>query len=895
MNSDSIKRRLKRLVLLGALLPLALQAQVYKDRSAPIEERVRDLLSRMTPEEKFGQLFMVPGDLTLGREKLKNGLFGLQISAQGRTAGADQPMLRYSPGAAAAETARTINEIQRFFVSETRLGIPIIPFDEALHGLIRSGATAFPQSIGLAATFDVELMGRLARAIAEETRTRGIRQILSPVINIASDVRWGRVEETYGEDPFLTSEMGVAFVSGFERAGVIATPKHLIANVGDGGRDSYPIHGNERYLREIHWPPFQACLARGGARSMMTSYNSYDGQFCSGNDGLLNGWLKGVLGFKGFVISDANAVGGANVLHMTSPDYARSGAAAVNGGLDVIFQTSIDHQTLFRPAFFDGSIAPATIDKAVARVLRAKFELGLFENPTVDPQTAASANGGPAHRALALEAARKSIVLLKNEARALPLSRNLRRLAVLGPEAAEARLGGYSGPGIEKISILEGIRKRAGSGTRIVEARGCGREVVSFVPVPGGNLFHVEQGSAKPGLRAEYFANVGLSGQPVMARVDPQIRFQWTLFGPDPARMADAFFSVRWTGRLKSPGAGNFRIGIDGNDGYRVYLDGRLIIDNWIKRTRRTVTVAHEFQAGQTYDLRIEYFEPTGNAWFTLVWNAGIGGDGDAEMAKAVEAAASCDAAVVAVGIEEGEFRDRASLRLPGRQEELIRKVAATGKPVVVVLIGGSAIVMNEWLDAVPAVVEAWYPGEAGGEAVAGMLFGDENPAGRLPITFPVAEGQLPLVYNHKPTGRGDDYLDLTGQPLFPFGFGLSYAQFKYGDLRLDRTDIHPDETTRLRVRLTQAGGPAGEEVVQLYIRDVLASVARPVLELKGFQRVFLKPGESREIVFDITPELLTMLDKDLHPIVEPGDFRLMVGSSSKDIRAVLTLRVTPR
>jgi len=913
------------ITLISLLLPVLLHSQVYKDPKASFELRVSDLISRMTPEEKFWQLFMIPGDLSIGKDKLKNGIFGFQISAEGKTADATQQLLNYSPGASAAETAIKINEIQRFFITGTRLGIPIIPFDESLHGLVRQGATSFPQSIGLAASFDIPLMHRVADAIAAECKTRGLRQILSPVINMATDVRWGRVEESYGEDPFLTSEMAVAYISEFEETGVITTPKHLIANVGDGGRDSYPIHLNERYLREIHLPPFDAAIKRAGMRSVMTSYNSLDGQPCSANNWLLNTWLKEEEGFPGFVISDANAVGGANVLHMTAKEYRESGADAINNGLDVIFQTSYDHASLFIQPFLDGTIPVKTIDQAVARVLRLKFELGLFENPYVDPKLAETTNGTPEHRALALEAARESIVLLKNEGNTLPLSKNIRTIAVIGEDATEARLGGYSGPGINKISILDGIRLLAQGSRRkaqgaskdegtkgekgssltpgfslgapaqpeiqVIYAMGCRRVSEEYAPIPAEYFFQPDNGQPKPGLKGEYFNNITLSGDPVLTRTDRQIRFQWTLFGPDPAKISNDFFSARWTGKLKSPGTGTYKIGVDGNDGYRLYINNVLVSDNWVKRTRQILTTGYAFEAGKTYDLRIEYYEPTGNAWFTMVWNYGISPDWQKSIDEAVATASKADAVILTAGIEEGEFRDRASLALPGHQEELIRRIAATGKPMVVVLVGGSAITMNNWLDKVPAVIDVWYPGEVGGEAVAEVVFGDYNPAGRLPVTFPVSEAQLPLVYNHKPTGRGDDYVNLTGQPLFPFGFGLSYTTFEYTDIKIDKPEIQPGESTQVRFKVTNTGKFDGDEVVQLYIRDLIASVARPVTELKGFQRIHLKKGETREVTFDITPEMLTMLDKNLKPLVEAGEFRLMAGSSCKEIRVAATLR----
>jgi beta-glucosidase len=855
------------------LLPLCFLAAAHigfaQADTISIETRVQNLLARMSPEEKFMQLFMIPGDLDEDREKYKSGIFGLQV----------------------ADTDK-INDIQRFFVEESRLGIPIIPFDEALHGLARPGATAFPQAIGLAATWNAALMHEAASAIAVECATRGVRQVLSPVVNIATDPRWGRTEETYGEDPFLASEMGVAFVSAFEKKGVVATPKHFVANVGDGGRDSYPIHANERYLREIHLPPFEACFKRGGARSVMTAYNSYDGRPCTANDWLLNHLLKKEWGFEGFVISDAGSTGGANVLHFTAADYADAAAQSLNAGLDVIFQTSYEHRDLFSPPFFDGSIPAQTIDEAVARVLRKKFELGLFENPYVDPRAATEWNGRPAHRDLARKAARESIVLLKNEKDILPVSPSVKTIAVIGPDADEARLGGYSGSGNDKVSVLQGIRARAGAAMEVKYAPGCRREYATHATVPAEALSCVIDGEKRPGLKGEYFDNVSFSGAPVFVRRDEQIQFQWTLFSPDPEKLSYGFYSVRWTGRLTAPETGDFQLGVDGNDGYRLYLDGKLVLDNWIKRGRQTSVADVTLEKDRAYDIRIDFYEPVGNAWFRLVWNVGVIDDQSELIEEAVQLAAGADLALVVAGIEEGEFLDRASLRLPGRQEELIKRVAATGTPVVVALVGGSAVTMSEWIGEVSGMLMLWYPGEQGGHAAAEVLFGDYSPAGRLPITFPVSEGQLPLVYNHKPTGRGDDYMDLTGQPLFPFGFGLSYTTFVYDDLNLGAAVLASGDSTFVSVKVTNAGALAGDEVAQLYIRDEIASVARPVMELKGFRRIHLRPGETKEVVFPISPEILSMLDQDLKKVVEPGDFRIMIGASSKDIRLQARLRV---
>lgn len=841
----------------------------YRDTRLPVADRVRDLLGRMTLAEKFWQLFMVPGDLDDPANEWSNDVFGLQIS---------------SPDGARSHAER-INAIQRFFVERTRLGIPIIPFDEALHGLARSGATAFPQAIALAATFDTTLVARVAGAIARETGSRGIRQVLSPVVNVASDVRWGRVEETYGEDPYLASLMGNAFVAAFEAVGIVATPKHFVANVGEGGRDSYPIDRSERALEEIFFPPFKSAIREAHARSIMTAYNSVDGSPATQNRRLLTDKLKGEWGFTGFVISDAAATGGATVLHHTEPNTATAAKDALEAGLDVIFQSSFPQHRPYLDAFTRGMIADSVIDAAVSRVLRVKFELGLFERPYVESDSAAFSNGHPLHRALALETARASIVLLKNERRFLPLDRRVRSVAVIGTDASEARLGGYSGPGIRNISILDGIRERLGKSALVRYAPGPGRLSPEYVVIPSERLASDSGGHPVRGLTGEYFDNNRLAGQPKLVRTDPRVEFGWTLNAPGSGIPFD-WYSVRWTGRLTVPSAGVRHIGVEGNDGFRLYLDGRLLIDNWSKQSYRAALAEVALRSGTSHDLRLEYFESTGNARFKLVWDAGVSPTGwRTKIDTAVAVTRRSEVAVVVAGIEEGEFRDRAFLSLPGHQEELILRVAATGKPVVVVLIGGSAVTMSRWIDRVTAAIDAWYPGEAGGQAVADVLFGDANPSGRLPITFPMAEGQLPLVYNHKPTGRGDDYLDLTGRPLFPFGFGLSYTTFEYSALTIEPAELGSEGTAVVRCRVKNTGSRPGDEVVQLYVRDLLASVARPVEQLAGFQRIRLAPGEEREVTFRLGPERLGMLDRDLKWVVEPGTFRVLVGTSSADIR----------
>jgi beta-glucosidase len=864
---------------------------LYKNSRAPINERVKDLLGRMTPTEKFWQLFMIPGDIKPGEGyKYKDGLFGFQVSAASAGTEGAQQMLQYNATETAVSLAKKVNKIQAFFMDSTRLGIPMLPFDEALHGLVRQGSTIFPQSIGLAATFNTSTMEAVAGAIAKESKIRGIRQILSPVINIATDVRWGRTEETYGEDPFLSSKMGVAYMKTLEDENIIATPKHFVANVGDGGRDSYPIDMNERYLSEIHYPPFKDAVQKAGARSIMTSYNSVNGSPATANDYLLNDLLKKQWGFNGFVISDAGAVGGANVLHYTAKDYPDAGRNAVNNGLDVLFQTAQEHYKLFIPPFLNGQINQERLDDAVSRVLRAKFELGLFEIPYLDIKETEAANFEASHKKIAHQAALESIVLLKNNKGLLPIGSTTESIALIGVDATEARLGGYSGPGTKKVSIAEGMKKVYGA-QKIITAEGPGRSIKTWTVIPSKYLWTTQNNQKTEGLLASYFNGIEFSNNPTVQRIDKNINFHWTISTPDNLIVPE-FFCAKWTGNISAPQTGTFKIGLEGNDGYKLYINNELVIDKWEKQSFHTELVSYNFVAGTNYPIRVEFKEPNGNATIRLIWNLGIANTIEEKINEAVAAAKKSKVAVVVVGLEEGEFRDRASLQLPGAQEQLIQKVAATGTPTVVVIVGGSAVTMGNWIDQVNSIVDVWYPGEEGGYAVAEALSGMYNPGGKLPITFPLSEAQLPLVYNHKPTGRGDDYENLTGLPLFPFGYGLSYTTFEYSKLTIEKPVAKVGEKINISFEIKNTGNRAGDEVAQIYLRDQVASVARPVQALKGFERIHLEPGTSKIIKLTLLPEDFEMLNAKMQTVIEPGDFTIMVGSSSRDIRLKKTVQL---
>ena len=845
----------------------------YLDPKVAIEDRVTDLLARMTVEEKVAQLQCTLRKIEWGKNLTVNGLGGIG------------PLLRSFAPKEAAEKA---NEYQKMAVEKTRLGIPIIIHDEALHGLIGNGATSFPQAIGLAASWDTDLMASVASVIAKETRSRGIRQVLSPVINIARDARWGRVEETYGEDPYLQSRLAVAFCKSIEDAGVFTTPKHFVANVGDGGRDSYPIHFSERELREVYFPPFKAAFQEANAWSVMAAYNAIDDIPCSASKWLLTDVLRKEWGFKGFVVSDYGSVSGIMDKHHVAATPKEGAAKAVEAGLDMELPDIYFYGEPLLQAAKDGSVQMKAIDEAARNVLRAKFRLGLFENPYVDPQVAAAANDSPDHRALTREAGRKAVVLLKNEDNTLPLKKEIKSIAVIGPEVEAAKLGGYSGFGTRVVTLLEGIKNKVPS-AKVVYEKGCDVGFSALPPIPSEFLIPPNAKPGEHGLLGEYFKNKDVQGKPDLVRIDKIVNFEWAMGSPDPIIPPD-HFSARWTGKLVPKESGTYSVGFSSDDGVRVYIDGKLLIDSWFDRGATLDVVTMKLEAGRAYDIKIEYYENEGWAYAGFVWD--VKRPVDPRIQTAVDAARKADVAVVAVGIIEGEGYDRSNLDLPGEQEQLIRAVVESKTPTIVVLINGGAVTMKGWVDKVSAIVEAWYPGEEGGNAVADVLFGDYNPGGKLPITFPQAVGQVPLYYNHKPTGRGDDYTDLSGKPLFPFGYGLSYTTFKYSNVQISPRSIHPDGKVQISVDVENTGTCKGDEVVQLYLHDPVASVARPVKELKGFRRISLDPGEKRTVAFALSKQELGFLNEAMKFVVDPGTIEVMLGSSSEDIRAKSVIEV---
>jgi len=844
-----------------ALFAMHAQAALpsYKDPKLPIETRVEDLLKRMTMTEKLNQL----------RCDIHENVWGPALDTTGF--GETYDILRPLTSLAAAKRA---NEVQKR-AAKGRLGIPIVIHDEALHGLIGNGTTSFPQSIGMAASWDPSMVNKVATAIAEEVRARGVRHILSPVINVIRDARWGRVEETYGEDPLLSSKMGVAFVKAFESHGIATTPKHYVDNSGDGGRDSHSIQISERALREIYLPPFEAVIKEGGASTIMSSYNSVNGVAASANHWLLTDILRKEYGFKGWVASDYGAVSGILFSHRNTANPKETAAAALNAGMESEWPDVYIWGEGLDDAVKEGLITRKTVDEAVRRVLRIKFKLGMFEDPWSDPDHAEQIVESPAHRQVALEAARKVMTLLKNDNNVLPLSKSLKSIAVIGPNAKDAMpLGGYSGFNIPTVSVFDGIKAKVGPGVNVEWAKGAEFRSSDSMPPIGASTFS--------GLKGEYYDNQDFSGTPKLVRNDPQIAFNWG-DGAPAADFPGDHFSIRWTGKIIPATSGDYKVTLTSDDGARLYLNGVKVIDDWSVHPAKTDEVKMHFEAGVPVEMKLEYYEQDGQASCQLGW--GMANDNKPEISEAVDLAKRSDVAVIVAGIIEGEGQDRAFLDLPGNQEELINAVAATGKPVVVVLVAGAPVTMRNWIDKVPGILDAWYPGQEGGTAIADVLFGDVNPGGKLPMTFPLSVGQCPTYYNLEPSGRGYDYVDLTGKPQFPFGFGLSYTSFGYSNLHVTPSKAKQGESVTVTFDVQNTGKVAGDEVPQLYIHDLVSSIVRPMKELRDFSRITLQPGEKKTITFTLKPDQLAIWNAQMKRVVEPGEFEVMIGSSSDDIR----------
>jgi beta-glucosidase len=824
----------------------------HKDPTLPIETRVDDLISRMTLEEKISQMVY------------------------------DAPAIE-------------------------RLDVPEYNWwNECLHGVGRAGvATVFPQAIGLAATWNTGLMHEIAETISSEARAKhhqalrkGIRQIYagltfwSPNINIFRDPRWGRGQETYGECPYLTAQMGVAFVQGLQGDDLrylklVATPKHYAVHSGpEPDRHHFDARVSERDLQETYLPAFEACVKEGKAVSVMGAYNRTNGEPCCASPTLLDKILRQQWGFQGYVVSDCGAIRDIFAHHQVVDTPAEAAALAVQNGCDLNCGETY-------PALLDavqqGLIDEAALDRAVKRLFAARFRLGMFDPPEQVPYAQAPIEvvNSPAHRALALQAARESIVLLKNEGDLLPLRRDLGSIAVIGPSADDLQvlLGNYNGTPSRAVTPLEGIRQKGHPSTRIYYAQGCQitEGVRPLTPIPSACLRPADADAGQTGLTAAYYDHPGFDGAPALTQVDPLVDFCWKGTTPLTGQEADVF-AVRWTGSLVVPVSGTYELGVHGLSAYHLSLDGEPIVE--FRGVHHPITQTRErtLEAGRLYDLCLEYVNRGLDPQVRLLWSA----PGTDYEAQAIEIARKADAVILVIGLSpglEGEEMpvqvegfaggDRTAIDLPRPQQALLERIHALDKPVVLVLLNGSALAVGWAQDHVPAIIEAWYPGEAGGTAIAEALFGDYNPGGRLPVTFYRSLSDLPPFDDYRMEGH--TYRYFRGEPLFPFGYGLSYTRFAYSDL-VCASSIPAGEETTIGVNVRNVGQRAGDEVVQLYVSDLEASVPVPIRQLGGFRRVHLAPGEVQSVSFTLRPRQFSLIDDAGRRVIEPGTFRIAVG-----------------
>ena len=840
---------------------------------------------------------------------------GAQGSAAGQGAAGDRPWMDTSKSfeeragllVHAMTLQEKVSQLGHTADGIPRLGVPEYNWwNEGLHGVARAGvATVFPQAIGLAATFDDALLHREAQVIATEFRAKynankgpdgstvqykGLT-VWSPNINIFRDPRWGRGQETYGEDPFLTGRMGDAFITGLQGDDpkyleTVATSKHYAVHSGpEATRHEVNVDVSAHDLVDTYLPAFRTSIVDAHADSVMCAYNAIDGQPACANDVLLGKYLRGAWGFKGYVVSDCAAAEDIAAHHKYKTTQAEGVAAAIKSGMDLICGEPVQARVaLERKAALDavaqGLLTETDIDRAITRDMTARFRLGMFDPPAMVPwsKLGAADNDTAAHRALALQTARESLVLLKNEGGLLPLRKTPANIAVIGPDAdsLDALEGNYNGTPSQPVTILAGIKKRfPAAKIRYVQGTALIGDVLD--PVPSAELW-TSAAKTQHGLKAEYFANTDLSLAPVLSRTDANVNFTWSFNGVNAQLKQN--YSVRWTGVLVPRESGDYLLGFTGQDGYRVWVDDKMQAEDWTPHRPSTTTTAPiRLEAGHTYRLKIEYFQTVRAAEAKLVW--GMPGR---EQREAVAAARQADLVVAVLGLSariEGEEMkikadgfsggDRTSLDLPKPQEDLLESIAATGKPVVLVLTNGSALGVN-WAEAhVPAILEAWYPGESGGQAVAEALAGDFSPAGRLPVTFYKSVADLPAFEDYKMTGR--TYRYFKGEALYPFGYGLSYASFAYADARAAASE--GGET--ITAKVTNTGQKASDEVAQLYLTHEGVDGAA-VRELRGFARVHLAPGASKTVTFALHDRELSVVDAQGKRAVVPGTVRFWVG-----------------
>lgn len=799
-----------------------------------------------------------------------------------------------------------------------RLGIPSYNWwNEALHGVARAGfATVFPQSITIANSWDEGLIFNVANAISDEARAKyhefqrrgktGIYQGLtfwSPNINIFRDPRWGRGHETYGEDPFLTARMGYQFVKGLQGDDprylkTVATAKHYAVHSGpESLRHEFNANVSEVDLRETYLPAFRTLVVDAGAYSVMGAYNMFRGIPCCANP-ILYGILRNEWGFKGYIVSDCWAISDFYKFTKYAKDSAEAAAQAVKAGTDL--ECGVDYNNLLT-AVERGLLTEEDINTAARRIFTARFRLGMFDPDDIVPYAGIPyfANCSDYNNTLARKAASESIVLLKNSDNALPLAKSVKTIAVIGPNADnfEALIGNYNGIPKDPVTILRGIMNKVTPETEVLYAEGSDLAdgIHNLTVIPSRYL---QAPDGKQGALGEYFNNREMKGEPVFTRRDDQINFYWEHSSPS-TDLPDDDFGVRWTTYLVPPESGSYAIGTWGSSGYEVLFEGKQVLAERNEHHAFHKEFQVELQAGQKYKIEVLYKNYAGDADMKLLWSQ----PRKDMLQKAVAAAGKADAVILVLGLSqrlEGEEMpikiegfsggDRTDIQLPAVQEKLLDAMVATGKPVIVVLTSGGAIAINKAQEKAAAILLAGYSGQQGGNAVADVIFGDYNPAGRLPVTYYKSIGQIPEFENYDMAGK--TYRYFTKEPLYPFGYGLSYTTFSYSDLSLAEKAVAGEKIT-VKVKVTNTGKVEGDEVVQLYLTDEKATTPRPVRQLEGFSRISLKPGESKVVEFALEPRQFSIINKKNKRVIEPGYFSITVGGKQPGFSGYLDPQFT--
>jgi beta-glucosidase len=793
-----------------------------------------------------------------------------------------------------------INQLTNQTDSIARLGIPKYNYwSEALHGVLASGATSFPQAVAMGATWDPDLVHRVATAISDEARALSVIEgkgltYWSPTINIARDPRWGRNEESYSEDPYLLSRMGVAIVKGMQGDDpyylkTVSTPKHFMANNEEERRHTGSSDVDMRSMFEYYLPAFRQAIVEGKAYSIMGAYNEVNHVPCNANSFLLTDLLRRTWGFEGYVVSDCGAVNDMVNGHHYVKTGAEAAARSILAGCDL--DCGWEYRRDLREAVDKGLLTEKDLDRALERVLSARFRLGDFDPPEMVPYSSITKDrlDCKEHRDLALEAARKSIVLLKNNG-ILPLNKEkTKSIAIIGPNAAEVELGIYSGWPRVQVSPLEGIMtKCAALGIKAEYEMGC---VVSgaFLRPIESHYFGKVGGGGKTGMNGEYFDNMNLTGKPVLTRLDSMVNFNWGTGSPAPGLPID-HFSVRWKGKLIPPETIH-HIGTSTDDGARLYVDGKLLIDDWRDHAETPNSAAVELKAGQEYDIEFDMYDDGLGACARLTWDLR-----QKDFSAAKKIAANNDVAVLVLGTSptiSREELDRTEIELPQVQRTLIAEVASVNPNIVVVLVNGGPVALAGMENKARAIVEAWYSGEFGGKAIGEVLFGDVNPGGKLPETFYASTQQLPPMSDYDLINHPRTYMYFDQPVLYPFGHGLSYTQFAYSNLGISPDPLKMNGEVTVEFAVQNIGKVKGDEAVQLYVHSVSASMKVPIRQLKRFQRVSLAPGEKKTLALKIPASEFAFYDVGTNGFkIQSGTWEIQVGSSSKDIRLKRTVTI---